>query len=162
MVGLALVYRSAISGRDYTTVTGRDFSTARTRLGPLRWVALGACLLWMLVALAAPMTFLVLGSFMRRYGFFHIADPFTTRNWEKILEDSVFISSLQNSMVIAVCVGPGTMLLYTLIAYFLVRSHARTVPLVDALTWLPWAVPGILMSLGLLWLFLATPIRSLL
>jgi iron(III) transport system permease protein len=162
MVGLALFYRSVISGRDYTTVTGRDFSTARTRLGPLRWVAFGACVLWMLVALAAPMTFLVLGSFMRRYGFFHIPDPFTARNWEKMLEDSVFISSLQNSLIIAVCVGLGTMLLYTLIAYFLVRSGARTVSLVDALTWLPWAVPGILMSLGLLWLFLATPIRSVL
>ena len=32
----------------------------------------------------------------------------------------------------------------------------------DALTWLPWAVPGILMSLGLLWLFLAGPWRTLL
>ena len=162
MVGLALVYRAAISGRDYTTVTGRDFSTARTRLGPLRWVAFGACILWMVVALAAPMTFLVLGSFMRRYGFFHIPDPFTGRNWERMLVDPVFTSSLQNSLIIAVCVGVGTMLLYTLIAYYIIRSGSRTAAVVDALTWLPWAVPGILMSLGLLWLFLATPIRALL
>jgi iron(III) transport system permease protein len=162
MIGLALVYRSVVAGRDYTTVTGRDYSSARTRLGPLRWVALGACSLWMLLALAAPMTFLVLGSFMRRYGFFHVTDPFTTRNWERMLQDSVFLSSFQNSLIMAGCVGVGVMLLYTLVAYFLIRSGARTAPVVDALTWLPWAVPGILMSLGLLWLFLSTPIRGLL
>lgn len=162
MVGLALLYRAAIAGRDYTTVTGREYSASRTHLGPFRWVAFGVCMLWMLLALAAPMTFLVLGSFMRRYGFFQIPDPFTMRNWERMLQDPVFLSSLQNSVIIAVAVGVGSTLLYTAVAYFLVRSRAPTVPIVDALTWLPWAVPGILMSLGLLWLFLATPARAFL
>jgi iron(III) transport system permease protein len=162
MVGLALVYRTAVTGRDYTTVTGRDFSTARVQLGPLRHLAVGACSLWMLLALAAPMIFLVLGSFMRRYGFFNLAAPFTTRHWERMLGDTTFVSSLQNSIIIATAVGLATMLVYTLVAYFIIRSRAATATLVDALTWLPWAVPGILMSLGLLWLFLSSPLRSVL
>jgi iron(III) transport system permease protein len=162
MIGLALVYRSIIAGKDYTTVTGRDFSTNQTKLGPFRWVALGICVAWMVIAVAAPMIFLVLGSFMRRYGFFHIANPFTTRHWEQMVADPVFISSLWNSLIIAIAVGIGSMTVYTLVAYFLVRSGSKSGPLVDALTWLPWAVPGILMSLGLLWLFLATPIRAIL
>ena len=40
------------------------------------------------------------------------------------------------------------------------KIHAA--PLIDFLCWLPWVVPGILMSLGLLWLFLATPLRAVL
>lgn len=162
MVGLALIYRSAVAGRDYTTVTGRDFSTMRMRLGGLRYVALGATSLWLALAFAAPMIFLVLGSFMRRYGFFHISDPYTTRHWERMLQDPIFLSSTWNSLIIAVAVGLGTMVVYTLVAYFVVRSHSVTVPVVDALTWLPWAVPGILMSLGLLWLFLSSPLKTLL
>jgi iron(III) transport system permease protein len=162
MIGLALVYRAAVAGRDYTTVTGKEYAASLTRLGPFRWIAFGACMVWMLLALAAPMVFLVLGSFMRRYGFFHIPDPFTARHWEQMLQDAVFVSSLQNSLIIAVAVGVGGMLLYTSVAYFLIRSRSPSVPLVDALTWLPWAVPGLLMSLGLLWLFLATPARTLL
>jgi iron(III) transport system permease protein len=151
-----------VAGKDYTTVTGRDFSTERTRLGQWRYPALGLCVAWLFISLAAPMTFLVLGSFMRRYGFFHIADPFTTAHWTGMLQDGIFLSSLQNSMIIAACVGLGTMVVYTLVAYFIVRSRASTAGAVDALTWLPWAVPGILMSLGLLWLFLSLPIRTLL
>lgn len=162
MVALALIYRSAVAGRDYTTVTGRDFSTAKMQLGPLRYFALGATSLWLVLAFAAPMIFLILGSFMRRYGFFHISDPYTARHWERMLLDPVFISSTWNSLIIAIAVGLGTMVVYTLVAYFVVRSRSATVPIVDALTWLPWAVPGILMSLGLLWLFLSSPLKTLL
>jgi iron(III) transport system permease protein len=116
----------------------------------------------MIAALVAPMVFLVMGSFMRRYGFFNLADPFTMQNWERVLRDPAFIASLKNSLIISVSVGVGSMLLYTLVAYFIIRSHAKTASLVDALTWLPWAVPGILMSLGLLWLFISSPARTLL
>ncbi|HZT07747.1 MAG TPA: iron ABC transporter permease [Chloroflexota bacterium] len=162
MIGLALLYRSAIAGRDFTTVSGRGFSTARYRLGRLRWPALGLCASWMTMALLAPMVFLILGSFMRRYGFFTIADPYTLRNWERLLRDSAFLSSLKNSLVIAVSVGLVGMVVYSLIAYFVIRRRSAASTVVDALSWLPWAVPGILMSLGLLWLFLSTPSRTIL
>jgi iron(III) transport system permease protein len=33
---------------------------------------------------------------------------------------------------------------------------------VDVMVWAPWAVPGVLASLALLWLFLGTPLRSVL
>src|SRR5207244_2089745 len=149
MVGLAFFYRSAVAGRDYTTVTGKDYSTAPIRLGPFRYLAVGVCSLWMVLALLAPITFLVLASFMRRYGFFHIPDPFTGRNWERMVGrpcwdlpplcggDSIFWSSAWNSIIIAVCVGLGSMVLYTLVAYFIIRSKAATTGLVDALSWLP-------------------------
>ena len=51
---------------------------------------------------------------------------------------------------------------YSLVAYAIVRSRARASRVADILVWLPWAVPGILMSLGLLWLFLGTPLRTVL
>jgi iron(III) transport system permease protein len=34
--------------------------------------------------------------------------------------------------------------------------------LLEFLCWLPWVIPGILMSLGLLWVFLASPLRGIL
>ena len=34
-----------------------------------------------------------------------------------------------------------------------------TAPLLESLCWIPHVLPGILLSLGVLWLFLATPLR---
>ena len=37
--------------------------------------------------------FLIMGSFMRRYGFFNLTDPFTMQNWERVLRDPAFTAS---------------------------------------------------------------------
>ena len=41
------------------------------------WAATAACLAFFAIGLLMPLGFLVLGSFMRRYGFFQLANPFT-------------------------------------------------------------------------------------
>ena len=40
---LTWLYRRAIGGRSYTTVTGREYASKPTRLGRWRWAALGLC-----------------------------------------------------------------------------------------------------------------------
>jgi len=86
-------------------VTGQGYSTAPIRLGRWRWAASGACFAFLAVALGAPLCFLVVGSFMRRYGFFQIANPFTLRHWENLLGDPTFLSSVRNSLIISSAVA---------------------------------------------------------
>jgi len=52
--------------------------------------------------------------------------------------------------------------LFSLVAYVIVRSQLPGRGIVDMLAWLPWAVPGLLMGLALVWLFFATPLRIVL
>ncbi|HLG73877.1 MAG TPA: iron ABC transporter permease, partial [Chloroflexota bacterium] len=162
MMGLAWLYQRMISGRSYVTVTGRSYSAAPIKLGRRRWLATGACFGWLAVVQAAPLTFLVLGSFMRRYGFFQISNPFTMAHWQDLFADSVFFSSVKNSLVIAIGVALLVVIVYSMVAYRLVRGPAKLARVTEMMLWVPWAVPGILMSLGLLWLFLGSPARSLL
>jgi iron(III) transport system permease protein len=49
------------------------------------------------------------------------------------------------------------MLLFAPIAYLVVRTRYRGRGLLDFLTWLPTTVPGIVIGLALLWVFLKTP-----
>jgi iron(III) transport system permease protein len=162
LLGLALMQQWYLRGKSFTTVTGRGYTAAPVRLGRWGWVASIFCFSWFLIAMAAPLSFLVLGSFMRRYGFFQLNNPFTTNQWQNLFGDPVFFSSVRNSLIIAVAVAIGVVLVYSLVAYSIVRVHSRTSRLTDLLVWVPWAVPGILLSLGLLWLFLGTPLRSVL
>lgn len=148
--------------RSFAVVTGQGYSTARLNLGKWRYAALGVCSLYFAVMMVLPLTFLAIGSFMRRYGFFDISSPFTLVHWQNMLTDPVFLVSLKNSLVIASATALASVLLYSTVAYLLVAKKIHAAPLIDFLCWLPWVVPGILMSLGLLWLFLATPLRALL
>jgi iron(III) transport system permease protein len=160
---LAFFYQRHLKGkRKFTVVTGQGYTTARIKLGQWRYVALGSCISYFVVMMLLPLAFLVLGSFMRRYGFFNIKSPFTLAHWQNMLTDPIFMVSLKNSIIIATTTALGGILLYSIVAYLIVSKRSRMGPWLDFFCWLPWVVPGILMSLGLLWIFLATPLRSVL
>jgi iron(III) transport system permease protein len=162
LVGLAVLYQWYLRGKVFTTVTGHGYSTAPARLGRWRWVASAACFAFFGVALAAPLAFLVLGSFMRRYGFFQLANPFTLNHWQNLFGDPVFFSSIRNSIILAAATAVVVIAVYSVVAYAIVRRPSPLLRVTDLLMWMPWAVPGILMSLGLLWLALGTPLRTVL
>jgi iron(III) transport system permease protein len=106
-----------------------------------------------------PLVFLTLGSFMRRYGFFNISSPFTLAHWQDVLSDPIFFLALKNSLLIATITAGIGVVLYSIVAYVLVSRRAVMAPVLEAFCWLPHILPGILLGLGILWLFLATPLR---
>ncbi|TME33262.1 MAG: iron ABC transporter permease [Chloroflexi bacterium] len=159
---LTWLYRRAIGGRSYTTVTGRDYASRPILLGRWGWVALGMCLTYFTLAIAAPLAMLVAGSFMRLYGFFNVPNPYTAVHWQELFADPAFRSGAANSLIVATTASLVTIVVYSMLAYAVTRYRSPVLRAVDMLAWSPWAVPGVLMSLALLWLFLATPLRSVL
>jgi len=99
---------------------------------------------------------------MRLYGFFSVATPYTLKHWQDLFADPAFLSGARNSLIIATSSAVVVIVQYSMLAYALTRYRSRLLSAVDLMVWTPWAVPGILMSLSLLWLFLATPARSVL
>lgn len=162
LVVLSFFYWRYLRGKKFTVVTGQGYSTIRVRLGKWRYWALGGCLLYFAVMMVLPLMFLLIGSFMRRYGFFDISSPFTLSHWQSLFTDAIFLSSLKNSLIIASATAIAGIVLYSTVGYLVASRKSRVAELLELFCWLPWVVPGILMSLGLLWLFLATPLRSVL
>src|SRR5438094_5621939 len=158
---LFLYWRFLRGKRQFTVVTGQGYSTLRVKLGKWRWVALAGCLFYIALMTMLPLIFLIIGSFMRRYGFFHINSPFTLAHWRDLLTDPIFLLSLKNSLIIASITAAGGIVLYSTVAYLLVSRRTVAAPLLEGLCWLPHILPGILLGLGILWLFLATPLRFL-
>lgn len=162
MVSMAILYQWYIRSREFTTVTGRGFTPSRVHLGKWKYPAVALCYGYLLVSLAAPTVFLVLGSFMRRYGFFNLKNPYTLERWQALFADPVFLTSVKNTLIIATSVALVAIIIYSLVAYTVVRTRSAASQVTDVLAWLPWAIPGILLSLAMLWLILATPMRSVL
>lgn len=159
LAGLCLIY---VRGRRFTTITGQGFSTERIKLGRWRWVAYWLCSLYLFFSFGLSLVFLVLGSFMRRFGFFDIENPFTLSHWLELFGDPILFSSLANSLILGTVTALLAVVLFSLVAYVIVRSQLAGRGLVDMMAWVPWAIPGVLMGLALLWLYLETPLRAVL
>lgn len=162
LLAFALFQQWYVRGRDFTTVTGRAFRPTLVHLGRWRYLASAVCFLYLAISTGVPLVFLVLGSFMRRFGFFTIPSPFTTDHWNQLFADPAFLSSVRNTLVICIASALIVVLLYSMVALVVVRSRTALARVTDALVWLPWAVPGILLSLAVLWMILATPLRGIL
>ena len=150
--------RKFISGRSYETITGRGFSIRPTPLERWRYPAFFLVLLFAVFITLVPTTLLVMGTFMKLFGFFNIVEPWTLDNWRTTLSDPVLMRSIWNTLAIGLGSGLVGVIFYSLIAYVVVKTRHAGRGLLDFLSWLPWSVPRILLGVALLWTFLQTKI----
>ena len=150
---LVLMHLRITGRRQYTTVTGQ-FKNQVTPLGAWRWPLFGVVVLVMLVVLGAPIVLSTAGTFMTVYGFLNIAHPWTLDNWSNAFRDPLFLRSLGNTLQLAIGSAVGGLVIYALIAYVAVRSRFRFRRALDFVSWLPFTVPGLILSLAMLSLFL--------
>ena len=155
---MVALQRRYIGQRNYETVTGRGFTIRPTALGRWRYPAFLLVLAFALVVTIVPTLLLLIGTFMKLFGFFGIAEPWTLDNWRATLDDPVLLRSLWNTLAIGIGSGVIGVLFYALIAYTIVKTRHAGRWLLDFLSWLPWSVPGILLGVALLWTFLQTRI----
>ena len=145
--------RWIITRRRYTTVTG-SFKPGLISLG--RWTPLvfGSILGLLLLLTIGPAIALFVGSFMTRVGYFDLNTVWTTAHWDYVFTDKIFLISIRTTLILAVSSALLSPLFFSFIAYILVRTRLPGRWALDLIIWGSGAVPGILSSLGLLWLFL--------
>jgi iron(III) transport system permease protein len=125
-------------------------------LGRWRWVTCAFCLLFILVMIILPLATLMMGTFMEFFGNFDTDKVWTAHHWTAVFADPVFLRSLRNTLMLGLAAGIGGTLLYALISYVIVRTRLPGRGAIDILSWLPWALPGVLISLALLWAILGS------
>lgn len=151
------VQRKLISRRQFTTVTGH-FKPKIIDLGAWRWPATAFVALVVFILDFVPILSVIGGSFMTRFGFFNLPKTWTMQYWVMALSDPRIMTALQNTLIVAVSAGLAGGLIFSLIAYVIVRTKLPGRAILDSICWLPSAIPGVLAGLGLLWLFLGTPV----
>jgi iron(III) transport system permease protein len=146
--------RWILERRRYTTITG-SFRPGLIDLGRWNYVAFGVIALLLVLLTVGPLVILVLGSFMTRIGYFVLG--FTLDHWKLILNDPVFLKALRTTLTLAITAGMISPLLFSVVAYILVRTRLPGRGVLDSMIWTAGAIPGILAGLGLLWVFIGTP-----
>ena len=155
---LALAYQLLLRRYGgHATITGKSVRLQpRARTGWAYAITSGI-MVYLAIGVFLPLAVLLAGSFNTLFGFFSIADPWTTQNWTQVFGNPLFMRASSNTLWIGlVAAGAGT-LIFALLAWVLVRSRLWGRWALGVMVWLPWAVPGVLLGVSLLTLLLMTP-----
>lgn len=150
------LHRVFLGGREFTTVSGRSHMAETLPLGRWRWLTCGLCLVFVTLMIVLPLATLIMGTFMELFGHFDLEKTWTPRHWASAFTDPIFLRSLKNTIVLGISAATVGTLVYALISYLIVRTHLPGRGFIDILSWLPWALPGVLISLALLWTVLGS------
>jgi iron(III) transport system permease protein len=156
-MSLIVVQWKVLKGRAYTTVSGRGFQARPIDLGRWRWVPFAFIVGFFAVFGALPFAVLLANSFMEISGFL-LWEMFTTRHWTDALGRTAVVTSIKDTLIVAVTAATVGMVASALVAYVVTRTTWAGRKILDVVAWAPWAVPGLVMSLGFLWAFVWLPI----
>jgi len=153
---IVLLQWKLLRGRSFTTVSGKGYSPAVMKLGRWRWATFAFCALFFVVTVVLPIGQLLIGSFFKFFGFYQW-DTLTLEHYQAVLGSNEFWRGFGNTMLLGLIGATLTMVLGGAVAYISVRTRWRGRSLIDAMAWLPWMMPGIVLGLGFLWGFALLP-----
>ncbi|HET7679203.1 MAG TPA: iron ABC transporter permease [Xanthobacteraceae bacterium] len=140
----------------FTVITGKGYRPRLLSLGRWRWPAFGLVLLYLALSTIIPFLVLAYASFLP-YLQAPSARAFTAMSWDNYL--SVFQTerigrTLWNTAVMTLAVATSVVIISFLVSVVVVRSKFWGRKILDQLAFLPHAIPGMVMGLALLWVFL--------
>lgn len=154
---LLYLYRKFVAkaGR-FQTVTGGGFRADPVDIGRWRYVASGAVGLWITIAIAIPVVFMIYVSLLPIYIPPHNVDlaMFTLDNYETVFGRSRTWVSIRHSIIAAFVATTLTVFIGTAISWLVQKSDIPLRATIDYLSFLPIAIPSIALALGLAFLYL--------
>ncbi len=157
MIGYLRAVR--ISAR-FAVVSGKGYRPGLVKLGNFKYLALGGVIVYFLVAVVLPTLVLVWASLLRFYvpfspDNFHLV---SLNNYRLIFGRDDFAMALMNTMITAVVSATISMLLAAVVAWYLMRRPSLQARVLGVISFLPLAIPNVIIALAILLLYRPTPI----
>jgi len=144
----------------YATVTGKGYRPRVIDLGAWKYLTCGISFLIFLLAVIMPVFILLWSSFIPYYGVpsWELAEKMTWANYKYIINYPLAATALKNSFYLSVGSATIVMLLTSMIAWVTVKTKLPGRAFLDTLTFIPIAMPGIVLGVSLIWVYLTIPI----
>ena len=159
-VGVLLYLKWTALSDQFATITGKGFRPSVYDLGgwrrPLALLNFFICL----VVFILPVLIVVWSSFLP----FYMAPSkaalanLTLENYKEIWNLPLVHRALWNSFVLGISGSTITMLLTAVVAWMIVRAKWRGKGVLDFLAFSPIAMPGLVLGIAILWLYLVLPL----
>ena len=159
LAGLILAYfyvRVVRQGKKYTVITGRGYRPRELALGRWKWPAMAFVFFYLAIEVFIPFLVLLWTSllpYMRLPSAAALA-TISLKNYLSI-PDYVGARPFINTAILMIAVPTTTMVLSVLVSWVVIRTQVSFRGFLDTLAFVPHAVPGILLAVGLAYLGLA-------
>ena len=161
IAGVFLYTRAVRQNERFATVSGKGFRTARVDIGRFRWVGLAFVIVYMIVAVLLPLFVIVWNSLMPfvqapTVKSLHLA---SLQNFRLLFTNDTFHTALKDSLILAVLAATVVLFLSSAVSWVTYRTRARGRSVLDALTMGPVAVPGVVLGVALIVLYIRSPVQ---
>ena len=156
----AVYHRLMRHANRFATVTGKGYRPRPFRLGRLRFLAIAAVVIYFLFAVLAPLLILLWTSLMPFQAPLSVAAAkmATLANHREFFANPFIEAATINSIIVAVVASTAVAALSLVTAWVSIKSQAPGRRVVDALAFLPLAMPGVLIATALIYVYLAVKI----
>lgn len=158
--GVWLYTRSTREGKRFQTVTGKAFRPRQFDLGPWRWVGFAFLVVYFLVVVLLPFLVMLWASFLPFFAApgWKSLQLLTLDNYRYLATFRPFWQAMENSIILALLTASVAMVLTSLIAWVVYKSRLPGSWVLDFLAFVPITVPGIVLGMALILLYVAFPL----
>lgn len=159
-LGIFWQSRLAKRGKSFETVTGKGFRPQPMDLGRKRWLAAGIVLVYFIIAVIMPVLILLYASFQPFYSVPSLSSlqSFTLENYKYTLTNSQALGAAKNSFILGIGSATAVMFCMAIVSWLVVRTKIPGRWMVDNLAFLPLAIPGLVLGVALLFVYLRFPL----
>lgn len=151
-----------LSGRSFATVAGKAFRPRSLNLGPWRWFTFSLALVYLFIVVVLPTIALVIAAF-RRFLFFKDFDAvfdmkaYSWVHFNSIFDNPLTMTSIWNTMKVGVITAVVGGVLAFAIGYTINRTQVPGRKIIDLLSTIPVAIPGLVVGVAYLWAWIGLP-----
>ena len=159
-VGVWLYTRSTRESKKFQTVTGKAFRPRQFDLGPWKWVGFSFLMVYFVFVVLLPFLVLFWASFLPFFATpsWDAVQKLSLDNYTYLLGFRPFWDAMKNSVILATLTATVAMILTSLIAWIVYKSRLPGSWLLDFLAFIPITIPGIVMGMALILLYVAFPL----
>lgn len=150
-----LLQRWILANRSYVTVTGKGFRSRPVRLGQVTRAALFSLVVFYIILTVIGPIVVIIGAAVSTYTW---SGVYTFENITKLWLAQDVISTFRNSLVITLISATLAIVFGLCVSWITTRTKIRGRGVLEYLVMLPVSVPGIAFAVGVLFLWLKSPI----
>jgi len=162
LTSIGVFFQSRLSkrGRAFQTITGKGFRPHPVRLGAWRLPATALIVVYFLVAVVLPLLVLFYASTQQFYSppSHETLSHMSLANYPHEWRDPVIRHAVINSLYVGLGAATAVMFLAAIASWVVVRTRLRGRWLIDNLAFMPLTIPGLVLGVALLTIYLRVPI----
>ena len=163
VITLMFYIRATRFSERYATITGKGYRVKVIDIGPWKYITFLAVLFYFLVGIAIPFIVLIVVSMIPYFDystFMQFPSNAVLTNYFTVMKHPSFVNGLYNSLTLSVIIAVVTVLSGIIMAFTIYRTRAHGTKIFEFIGTLPLAFPPLVLSVGLVIIFLGTPLYN--